>query len=73
MKEEGRAECGGGGDALFEDPDFPSDDASLFSDSSTPIARLHGDVTWRRPQVRPGSEGEMGNPAVFFIVCFVMG
>ncbi|XP_068593585.1 calpain-10 isoform X2 [Cebidichthys violaceus] len=48
MKEAGRAE--GGGQALFEDQDFPSDDASLFSDSSTPIARLQGDVTWRRPQ-----------------------
>nr|XP_020471732.1 calpain-10 [Monopterus albus] len=48
MKEEGRARLGG--EALFEDPDFPSDDTSLFSDSSTPIARLQGDITWRRPQ-----------------------
>ncbi|XP_031710822.1 calpain-10 isoform X1 [Anarrhichthys ocellatus] len=48
MKEAGGAECGG--EALFEDQDFPSDDASLFSDSSTPIARLQGEITWRRPQ-----------------------
>ncbi|XP_023261718.1 calpain-10 [Seriola lalandi dorsalis] len=48
MKGEGRAECGG--EALFEDLDFPSDDTSLFSDSSTPIARLQGNITWRRPQ-----------------------
>ncbi|XP_069562313.1 calpain-10 [Brachyistius frenatus] len=48
MKEEGMAEQGGA--ALFEDPDFPSEDRSLFSDSSTPLARLQGDVTWTRPQ-----------------------
>ncbi|XP_049889534.1 calpain-10 [Epinephelus moara] len=49
MKEEaGRAERGG--KALFEDQDFPSDDTSLFSDSSTPIARLQGQITWQRPQ-----------------------
>uniref|UniRef100_A0A8C2X4E6 Calpain 10 n=1 Tax=Cyclopterus lumpus TaxID=8103 RepID=A0A8C2X4E6_CYCLU len=36
--------------ALFEDQDFPSDDTSLFSDGSTPIARLQGEITWRRPQ-----------------------
>ncbi|XP_071782996.2 calpain-10 [Centroberyx gerrardi] len=48
MKEEERSECGG--EPLFEDPDFPSDDSSLFSDSSTPIARLQGDITWQRPQ-----------------------
>ncbi|XP_071347487.1 calpain-10 isoform X2 [Trachinotus anak] len=48
MKGEGRAGCGGRG--LFEDLDFPSDDTSLFSDSSTPIARLQGNITWRRPQ-----------------------
>ncbi|XP_028284086.1 calpain-10 [Parambassis ranga] len=48
MKGESRAE--GGAAALFEDPDFPSEDKSLFSDNSTPIARLHGDITWRRPQ-----------------------
>ncbi|KAM3865949.1 calpain-10 [Diretmus argenteus] len=47
-KEERGNECGG--EVLFEDPDFPSDDASLFSDHSTPIARLQGDITWRRPQ-----------------------
>lgn len=49
MKAEGRAECAGE-EALFEDLDFPADDTSLLSDSSTPIARLQGDVTWRRPQ-----------------------
>uniref|UniRef100_A0A3Q1IJ49 Calpain catalytic domain-containing protein n=1 Tax=Anabas testudineus TaxID=64144 RepID=A0A3Q1IJ49_ANATE len=45
---EGRAMCGG--KALFEDPDFPSDHTSLLSDGCTPIARLQGDITWRRPQ-----------------------
>ncbi|KAF3699282.1 Calpain-10 [Channa argus] len=39
-----------GGEALFEDLDFPSDESSLFSDCSTPISRLQGDITWRRPQ-----------------------
>ncbi|XP_070831082.1 calpain-10 [Chaetodon trifascialis] len=48
MKEEGKAECGA--QALFEDPDFPSEDTSLFCDHSTPIARLQGEITWRRPQ-----------------------
>ncbi|KAG7214704.1 hypothetical protein INR49_010596 [Caranx melampygus] len=48
MKGEGRAE--GGGQALFEDLDFPSEDTSLFSDCSTPIGRLQGNITWRRPQ-----------------------
>ncbi|XP_040912114.1 calpain-10 [Toxotes jaculatrix] len=48
MKGGGRAECAD--EALIEDPDFPSDDTSLFFDSSTPIARLQGRVTWRRPQ-----------------------
>ncbi|MED6282972.1 hypothetical protein CHARACLAT_003929 [Characodon lateralis] len=38
------------GAALFEDRDFPTADSSLFSDSSTPIARLHGEITWQRPQ-----------------------
>lgn len=50
MKAEGKAECGG--EALYEDLDFPSEDTSLLSDSSTPIARLQGDITWRRPQVK---------------------
>ncbi|KAJ3594525.1 hypothetical protein NHX12_003832 [Muraenolepis orangiensis] len=47
-----RADDGGGGgrESLFEDQDFPSDDSSLFSDYSTPIAQLQGDITWRRPQ-----------------------
>ncbi|CAK6952485.1 calpain-10 [Scomber scombrus] len=48
MKAEGRAECAG--ETLFEDLDFPSDLTSLLSDSSTPIARLQGDITWKRPQ-----------------------
>ncbi|XP_005920503.1 calpain-10 [Haplochromis burtoni] len=48
MKEEGRDECGG--PALYEDPDFRCVDASLFSGSSTPLARLQGDITWLRPQ-----------------------
>ncbi|XP_054622436.1 calpain-10 isoform X2 [Dunckerocampus dactyliophorus] len=48
MKRDGREECGEGG--LFEDQDFPTDDSSLFCDSSTPISRLQGHVTWLRPQ-----------------------
>ena len=46
-----------GRDALFEDADFPPDDRSLFSDGSSPLARLQGDVTWRRPQVRAPPTG----------------
>ncbi|XP_059915377.1 calpain-10 isoform X1 [Gadus macrocephalus] len=43
--------CGEGGRAtLFDDSDFPSDDRSLFSDGSSPLARLQDEVTWRRPQ-----------------------
>lgn len=56
MKEEGKAVCGR--EALFEDPDFPSEDTSLFCDSSTPIARLQGNITWLRPQVRPRALGK---------------
>nr|XP_046264122.1 calpain-10 isoform X2 [Scatophagus argus] len=48
MKEEGKAECGG--EFLFEDPDFPAEDTSLFYNSSTAIAGLQGDITWLRPQ-----------------------
>ncbi|KAM3605315.1 uncharacterized protein V6R79_023736 [Siganus canaliculatus] len=48
MKEVGMSRCGG--EALFEDLEFPSDDTSLFSDCSSPITRLRGDVTWHRPQ-----------------------
>ncbi|XP_034469196.1 calpain-10 isoform X2 [Hippoglossus hippoglossus] len=48
MPGEGRPERAG--EALFEDLDFPSDDTSLLSDSSTPIARLQANITWRRPQ-----------------------
>ncbi|KAF6728489.1 Calpain-10 [Oryzias melastigma] len=48
MKEEGGAEMTGAG--LFEDQDFPCEDTSLLCDSSTPIAKLQGDITWRRPQ-----------------------
>lgn len=44
-----KEECAG--PSLFEDLDFPTTDSSLFSDSSTPIAQLHGEITWRRPQV----------------------
>uniref|UniRef100_A0A673AQ71 Calpain catalytic domain-containing protein n=1 Tax=Sphaeramia orbicularis TaxID=375764 RepID=A0A673AQ71_9TELE len=36
--------------ALFVDLDFPTDDRALFADGSTPIARLRGEITWRRPQ-----------------------
>ena len=52
-EEEEEEEEEGGGASLFEDPDFPSDDRALFSDVSSPLARLQGDVTWRRPQVNP--------------------
>ncbi|KAM9844604.1 calpain-10 [Aulostomus maculatus] len=55
--EEWRAPCGG--DALFVDQDFPPDDTSLLSDSSTPIAGLQDCITWRRPQEICGS------PALF--------
>ncbi|XP_016897670.1 eukaryotic translation initiation factor 4E type 2 isoform X3 [Cynoglossus semilaevis] len=48
MKEAGSAVCGA--EALVEDQEFPSDNSSLFSDSSTPIAKLHGNITWHRPQ-----------------------
>lgn len=48
MRDESMAQCSG---ALFEDLDFPCADSSLFSDSTTPIARLQGEITWRRPQV----------------------
>ncbi|TNN67804.1 Calpain-10 [Liparis tanakae] len=51
----------GGGEALFEDQDFPSDDTSLFSDGSTPIARLQGEITWRRPQVFPPEQPQWGD------------
>uniref|UniRef100_A0A667X1V3 Calpain 10 n=1 Tax=Myripristis murdjan TaxID=586833 RepID=A0A667X1V3_9TELE len=44
----GRSECGA--EPLFEDPDFPPGDTSLFSERSTPIAKLQGEITWRRPQ-----------------------
>ncbi|KAM7400755.1 hypothetical protein PAMA_005105 [Pampus argenteus] len=57
MKAERKAECGG--EALFEDLDFPSDHTSLLADSSTPIARLQRDITWLRPQEICGS------PALF--------
>lgn len=49
MKEEGRS------DSLFEDPDFPAEDTSLFCDRSTPVVRLQGSITWLRPQVRPSA------------------
>lgn len=39
------------GQALFEDPDFPSDDTSVLCDGSTPLGRLEGSLTWLRPQV----------------------
>ena len=67
MKAEGRAECAGE-EALFEDLDFPADDTSLLSDSSTPIARLQGDVTWRRPQVKGKLEMPLGIPYLFWFV-----
>ncbi|XP_054556168.1 calpain-10 isoform X2 [Talpa occidentalis] len=35
---------------LFRDAAFPAADSSLLSGRSTPLARLRGDITWRRPQ-----------------------
>lgn len=35
---------------LFVDLDFPADDSALFSDSSTPISKLKGSISWLRPQ-----------------------
>lgn len=61
MKGGSRAESGAA--ALFEDPDFPTEDKSLFSDNSTPIAGLHEDITWRRPQVWMPRK---------FLVCFFL-
>lgn len=49
MKEQVRVEWEG--QALFEDPDFPSDDTSVLCDGSTPLGRLEGTLTWLRPQV----------------------
>ncbi|KAM9323625.1 calpain-10 isoform 1-T5 [Pholidichthys leucotaenia] len=49
MKEEGRTDCGVPA-ALFEDQDFPAEDSSVFSGSSTPLTRLKGHFTWLRPQ-----------------------
>lgn len=49
MKDESGAEYLGA--ALFEDLGFPCTDKSLFSDGTTPIAKLQGAITWRRPQV----------------------
>ncbi|XP_057714308.1 calpain-10 isoform X2 [Corythoichthys intestinalis] len=48
MKSSEKMDCGCS--ALFEDPDFPSDDSSLFLDGSTPISRLQDQITWLRPQ-----------------------
>ncbi|TWW73241.1 calpain-10 isoform X1 [Takifugu flavidus] len=48
MKEQVRVEWEG--QALFEDPDFPSDDTSVLCDGSTPLGRLVGTLTWLRPQ-----------------------
>lgn len=48
MELEGKAEREDPG--LFVDLDFPADDSALFSDSSTPIAKLKGSITWLRPQ-----------------------
>uniref|UniRef100_H3DCW3 Calpain 10 n=1 Tax=Tetraodon nigroviridis TaxID=99883 RepID=H3DCW3_TETNG len=48
MKDQVGVECEG--KDLFEDPAFPSDDASVVSDGSTPIGGLRGALTWLRPQ-----------------------
>lgn len=48
MKKGQRADCEDG--SLFVDLDFPADDTALFSDSSTPISKLKGSITWLRPQ-----------------------
>lgn len=49
MKEEAIMEWEG--EALFEDPDFHSNDTSVLCDGSTPLSRLKGTLTWLRPQV----------------------
>ncbi|XP_015216845.2 calpain-10 isoform X1 [Lepisosteus oculatus] len=38
------------GQGLFEDPDFPPLESSLFSDYTTPISKFCGDIVWMRPQ-----------------------
>ncbi|XP_066565887.1 calpain-10 isoform X1 [Amia ocellicauda] len=43
-------ECGDQQGALFEDPDFPPEQSSLFSDCMSPIAQFRGEMTWMRPQ-----------------------
>lgn len=48
MEQEGKAEEEDSG--LFVDLDFPAEESALFSDSSTPIAKLKGSITWLRPQ-----------------------
>ncbi|XP_005997432.1 calpain-10 [Latimeria chalumnae] len=35
---------------LFEDPEFPANDSSLFFHHSSPIAKFSGRITWLRPQ-----------------------
>ncbi|KAA0718696.1 Calpain-10 [Triplophysa tibetana] len=35
---------------MFVDLSFPADDSSLFSDYTTPLSSLLGEITWLRPQ-----------------------
>lgn len=35
---------------MFEDQSFPADDSSVFSDYTTPLSSLLGEITWLRPQ-----------------------
>lgn len=36
---------------MYVDLSFPADDSSLFSDYTTPLSSLLGEITWLRPQV----------------------
>lgn len=38
-----------GAQALFEDPEFPADDSSLFYKGN--VGQLPGEVVWKRPKV----------------------
>lgn len=66
MKKGQRADCEDG--SLFVDLDFPADDTALFSDSSTPISKLKGSITWLRPQVSCSS----GKATENYFVCSII-
>lgn len=37
---------------MFVDQSFPADDTSLYSDYTTPLSSLLGEISWLRPQVK---------------------